>query len=420
MIVNNLGSRNVLVIEPMGAGGELLLISVKRKGYRAVVATTPDVYRDSLQAVKHLIDELIYVDFADPERAVDELIASNTLYDFAGVVVAWEFLTEVAAKVAAALGLRGPDLEHARARRNKHAMASVWEAASCPVPRLLATIDPEDGTIPLPLTVEYPLVIKPAENSASFGVTVVRDADRLQSAVDEAGAWTHEFPHGLPFDRTVLVQEYLPGQEFSVEAVTDRGRFFTWGVTMKFTTGGAARAETGHLFPAPIPDELAARIIEVARQGTSALGITDGISHTEIKLDVDGNPRLIESGPRPAGDFIPRLVELATGESPTDYYVVQAVCGLPDDFTTAAPYRSAAVHFVRPLRDGILRSVTLPKKLGETEVVESRVTAGPGQEVTVGSTNVDRVGWMIFTAADGHTVKRALDEVDDKTEMTFA
>jgi biotin carboxylase len=377
------------------------------------------VHRDSLLAVADLIDETIYVDFSDGDQAVNALVLAGRHYGFCGVVVSWEFLTDVAARVAAALGLRGPDLEHAHARRNKLEMSATWKVAGLPVPELLAVVDPvtfHEGAL---RCLTYPVVVKPAENSASFGVTVVDRADGMADAVKEASAWTHEFPHGIPFDRSVLVQDYLLGQEFSVEGVSDGGRFFTWGVTMKNTTEGAACAETGHVFPAPISPDLAAGIIELASEGTAALGITDGISHTEIKLDANGEPRLIETGPRPAGDLIPQLVRLATGESPTDVYVRQATGGLPAGFVPRRARRAAAIRFIMPPRTGVFNAITFPERLAAGEIVETRVTAEPGTGVVAGSTNVERVGWIMVKARDGESAAAALCEVDSETRLSL-
>lgn len=417
---NILKSSNLLVIEPMGASGELLLQAVKKQGFRSIVATTPEVYETSLADFHGLIDETIYVDFSDMSKSVQKLVAANDLYSFCGVVVAWEFLTEVAARVADQLGLRGPDASLARARRNKHEMGQIWLANNCATPALLAAVDPDHSQLRGIENLSYPVVVKPAENSASFGVSVIEEASQIETAVKEASFWTHEFPHNIPFDRTVLVQEYLPGQEFSVEAVSDRGRYFTWGVTMKFTTQGKARAETGHIFPAPIPSELSESILELARRGTEAIGISNGISHTEIKLSESGIPYLIESGPRPAGDFIPRLVEVATGENPLEIYVEQAISGLPTDFRPRKACKAAAISFLPTPTSGTLRSIDFPKELQNATIIDTRITSDIGAAVTPGSTNIDRLGWVMIEAATPDDAHVALLECETETRIVVS
>lgn len=409
---------NVLVIEPMGAGGELLLHAVRSVGYRAIVATTEEVYTKNLVKYADLIDEVIYVDFSDPRVATEALLSKAAGYEISGVVVAWEFLTDIAAQVAARLGLCGPDPALGKARRNKLTMCRTLTRAACPTPALLAVLLSDSDYTQLDYkALHYPVVVKPAENSASFGVTVVSSGAEIQQAFKDAGQWTHEYPHGIPFSREILFQEYVPGQEFSVEGVSVSGRYLPWGVTMKFTTSGKARAETAHIFPAPIAPELRDKILEVAKQAVQALGITNGISHTEIKLDNAGNPRIIESCSRPAGDYIPRLVELATGENPLEVYVKHAVGKLSTGFLPAEPFRYAAIQFLRPRTEGNVRLIDIPDVLKHAQIIEKRITVTENEYVAPGSTNIERLGWAIFTAEKSQNIVAAMDEFNNKTRI---
>jgi biotin carboxylase len=409
---------SVLVIEPMGAGGELLLQTIRCLGYRSVVATTREVYNSILKKHSELIDDVLFVDFSDTQAATELLVNQAPNFGVSGVVVAWEFLTDIAAEVAARLNMCGPEATLAKARRNKLTMYRTLENAHCPIPTLQAVITPDrDCTQLLYEELDYPLIVKPAENSASFGVTVVSSGEDIQQAIKDAGQWTHESPHGIPFSREILIQEYIPGQEFSVEALSVSGRYLPWGVTMKFTTEGKARAETAHIFPAPIPALLRDKILQAAEQTAVALGITNGISHTEIKLDKKGNPRIIESCSRPAGDYIPRLVELATGENPIGMYVKQSIGELGFDFVPAKPFRYAAIQFLRPVTEGRIRWIDMPKALRRAEMVDSRVTVAENAYVSPGSTNIERLGWAIFVAQKSEDIVAAMDEFNYGTRI---
>nr|WP_277753562.1 ATP-grasp domain-containing protein [Rosenbergiella epipactidis] len=297
-------------------------------------------------------------------------------------------------------------------------MYRALSQAQCPRPALQAVLTNVDTINQLPLEeLTFPLVVKPAENAASFGVSVLDDDKDLVQAFQNAAQWTHEYPHGIPFSNEILIQEYIPGREFSVEGISVSGQYLPWGVTMKFTTLGKARAETGHIFPAPIDTDLRDEILAVAKQAVIALGITNGISHTEIKLDKQGKPRVIESCSRPAGDYIPRLVELATGENPLAIYARQAVGDLSADFRPAAPKRYSAVQFIRPEVEGTFKSLVIPSRLKNAEVIESRITAPVDSQVKPGSTNIERLGWAIFTANDEQSVLSAMDELSQLTKV---
>ncbi|WP_370425963.1 ATP-grasp domain-containing protein [Pantoea vagans] len=414
------GNKSILVIEPIGMGGELLLKAIRALDYHSVVATTEEVYTSMLQEVSGMIDDLIFLDFSVRQQAIETLVSEANKKGVSGVVVAWEFLTDIAAEVAQRLNLCGPDASLSRARRNKYDMYRTLSKAECPLPALLAVLTDKDDVHQLPLEeLAFPLVVKPAENAASFGVSVLMESEEFPQACKDASQWTHEYPHGIPFSKEILVQEYIPGQEFSVEGLSVSGRYAPWGVTMKFTTPGKARAETGHIFPAPVPDALRDEILNVAAQAVIALGITNGISHTEIKLDKEGKPRVIESCSRPAGDYIPRLVALSTDQDPLEIYARQAVGRLDSDFKPAAPKRYCAIQFIRPEAEGVLKQLEIPSRLENASVIETRSTVSENSPVKPGSTNIERLGWAIFTADSEQSILSAMDEFSQSTKVSI-
>jgi len=58
---------------------------------------------------------------------------------------------------------------------------------------------------------DLPLVIKPGHEGSTIGLTIVRQADQIRAAIDEA----------LRYDRTFLVEEYIPGRELTVSVLGD-------------------------------------------------------------------------------------------------------------------------------------------------------------------------------------------------------
>lgn len=54
--------------------------------------------------------------------------------------------------------------------------------------------------------ITYPCVVKPSREGSSFGISFVEDAEALKEAID----------HARTFDRRILIEEYIDGQELSV------------------------------------------------------------------------------------------------------------------------------------------------------------------------------------------------------------
>jgi D-alanine-D-alanine ligase len=155
---------------------------------------------------------------------------------------------------------------------------------------------------------EPPLVVKPAAEGSGMGVSLVHSRADLQGALARAHA-----NYGQP----AIVQRYLPGREFTVGVLERDGRptplgvietapagnpdFFLYGYEAKEGEGPSVT------FPALADESLAARLQDIATAAFAALGCRDG-ARVDIRLDEDGEPRLLEINPLPhlhpaIGDF---------------------------------------------------------------------------------------------------------------------
>ncbi|MFD9404409.1 ATP-grasp domain-containing protein [Streptomyces sp. NPDC060011] len=400
----------LLVLEAGVSAGGALLRAAAALGAKTYVATHPQMHAGYSPELRQLTAGTVYPDFTDPAAALAELTAFCHRAEIDGVLACWEFLTPLAARLAAELGLPGHDPERAPACRNKRLMSDVFTAHGVPAPRTVAARDPSAlARLAEEADLTYPLVVKPAENAASIGVSVVSDPDHLPDAVRRAGAETHKLPHGIALDTTVLAQEYIDGPEFSVETLVVQGEIQHLAVTEKFTTGGADRAETGHTVPAALPTDLRQAILDAASRALTSLGLRNGPSHTEVKLSADGRPFVIEVGARPPGDGIMSLVSEATGVDQARASVETALGVRPD--LTPRHHRAAAIRFLFAPHAGTLSRVDVPLR-GE-HVEEVSVTAAPGDELTAPHDNLQRVGHITL---HGTTA----DEVNDAATRALA
>lgn len=384
----------VMVIEPMGNAGPYLVRAAASLGIRLYAATDERVHAGYDPWLTDALAGVCLTELADSERALDDMEAFCRTRRITGVAVCWELLTPLAALLAARLGLPGNDPALAGAARNKIAMAGAFRAAGVRAPAdAVVTSVEEAHQVAASGRLGWPIVVKPAEQGGSWGVSVVAGPDGLDAAVAAAGRFTRAEPHGLPLDARVLLQSYVPGEEFSADTVVHEGVPHPLPVVRKDTTAGRYRVETGHSCPAGLDPATVRAIQDTAARAALAVGVRNGVAHTEVKLPPDGRPVVIETGARLPGDDICGLVEAATGVSEAAAYL-QAVTGRVPR-TEPTRDAGAALRFVLPERAGVLRYVVIPEAPG----TDSRIHIRPGERVPEPADSSGRVGHVLARAA---------------------
>ncbi|SEH64684.1 ATP-grasp domain-containing protein [Ruminococcus flavefaciens] len=218
--------------------------------------------------------------------------------------------------VANALGLVGNSPEATYKSTNKHAMRLAFEANGDPSPKSYLV---DETTNLSSLQLDYPIIVKPTDRSGSRGICKLHTAEGLSNAVSHAIEES--------FEKKALVEEFAEGQEYSVEFISYHGRHHFLQLTQKYTTGEPHFIETGHLEPAPVEEEMVECIKQVVTHALDTLGIENGASHSELKIDNNKIIKLIEIGGRMGGDCIGSdLVRYSTGY---DFVrmVIDVACG---------------------------------------------------------------------------------------------
>lgn len=131
-----------------------------------------------------------------------------------------------------------------------------------------------------------PLVVKPADQGSTVGISLVCDAGDVGRAVDKAGR----------FCRTLIVERYIPGREVTVSIlgaealplveIIPEGGFYDY--KCKYTKG-----KSRYVVPAEIPGDTTERIQKLALKAFHLLGC-GGFGRVDLRLTEDGAPYLLE------------------------------------------------------------------------------------------------------------------------------
>ena len=273
-----------------------------------------------------------------------------------GVLTTCDYYLPAAAVAARRLGLPGPDPAVMARAVHKHRVRASLDAVGLPNPRwATAATWPEAQRAARALG--YPLVAKPVDLNAGTSVRRVDGEAHVKDSFRDVAARERN-TRGQPLQRLLLLEELLIGTEVSVEAVTVDGRTTVVGITDKSVAGPPAFVESGHMFPAALPADVAAEVEAFVVEVLAAVGLRHGLSHAEVMVTPAG-PRLVELNPRQGGGYIFDLVHLVTGTHPLrllvdlalgdDPCIGTAACPAPG---AAVPGGSAAVVFVMAPREG--------------------------------------------------------------------
>ena len=217
--------------------------------------------------------------------------------------IASDVAAPTVAYVAEQMGLVGNRYEASLKANNKYLMRQAFTDAGVPCPKYRRMVNGEWSMVN---DMELPLIVKPSDRSGSLGVVKVEQEDDLIPAIKAAQEYS--------FKHEAIVEQFIEGREISVEFISYNGVHYPLQITDKVTTEAPHFVELAHHQPADFKKEQYDEIYELTKRALTALGVTNGASHSEYRITKDGKIYVMEIGARMGGDFIGSdLVQLSTG-----------------------------------------------------------------------------------------------------------
>lgn len=340
-------------------------------------------------------DRAVAVQFDNPTDSFEALRARSP---FDGVLAVGDQPALAAAQAAERLGLAFSPPGAVRAANNKFLSRERFAAAGLLTPgyRLVTQlIDSE--------SIRYPCVLKPLGLSGSRGVIRADNAREFRAAFARIQKLMEQ-DRSIEIDRSIQVEDFIPGREFALEGVVTRGELQMLALFDKpDPLDGPYFEETIYVTPSRAAAEVRRAIHETTQRAIHALGLTSGPVHAEMRVN-DRGVWMLEVAARPIGGLCSRVLRFETGADREQALHAVAPHLAVEGQSQNALHAVAPRSHTRSHETVTLEEILLRHAAGET-VAEARLAAGGHAVMMI---PIPRAG--VYVGVEGVERARALED----------
>lgn len=220
---------------------------------------------------------------------------------------------------------------------------------------------------------QFPLIVKPTDSSGSKGVSKVENIKDIQHAIQ----------HALIFSRNkrIIVEEFIKsnGSQLHGDGFVYNGELiFSYIGDHHYNTKINPFVPYSTTWPSNKTESEIQKIGDVVSKAIKLSGYKNGAVNIEARIAGNGNIYIMEIGPRSGGNFVPQVIEYATG-----FNMVKATLDCLNGqhvYVNSDSKMPAAYYVLHSDKDGILNSVKISDRL-KPFIKEFHQYTQPGQPV---------------------------------------
>jgi biotin carboxylase len=301
------------------------------------------------------------------------------------------------------LSLPGLKLETALISQNKWKQKRICEIANIPHARgILWTKDCNVSSLPA-----LPLIVKPIDSAGSRGITVLNSLDQLDDAYNKALKFSPS--------KAVLIEEFITGKEVSVETFWQEGQMHILAISERILSGVSAnRIQT--FKPS---DDVYKKISKVLAAYHQHIGMTNGVTHSELMITSSGEVYFLESACREGGVWV--FEKLVGGVTKTDFRRHYLELLLGKKFILNGPFcnlKHGILYFI-PSQDGVFRGIKNIENLNQFKGVEYKLLVSQGARTFADGSDSSRLGVLFIVDSSEDSATSKLNEVLRLLEVEY-
>ncbi|MES0490602.1 MAG: alpha-hydroxy-acid oxidizing protein [Leptospirales bacterium] len=264
-------------------------------------------------------------------------------------------------------------------------------------------------------------VIKPVRNMGSRGVMHLQNSNEL--------AFGFEFALSFSLDPSVIVEEYVPGSEYSIDVLCHNKKTWCVGLADREIERAEDRffVETGHNMPSAAPPEIQKEIIDIMDRFAASLSTLGDFPYQgplkgDIRERENGEIIVGEIASRLSGGFMStHTYPLATGIDLMDTYLNLLSLANSTESNTGSfsekkfkkvfnnsdneLYKKNVIERALIAEPGILEKIVIPENLETFSVTNSFVHYSQGEWISPVKNNIGKTANFIIVAKDLETAR---------------
>jgi len=251
------------------------------------------------------------------------------------------------------------------------------------------------------------MIIKPPIGAGGKGVSKLDIGDDIEGLMKDNGIQ-------LP----ILVEEYVEGDVvYTVEAVSYNKKHSILAISAEIFKENTFLINYT-IMPAPIDESQKKLIIDKVMLFLDDMQLEDGTTHTEVKLDKQNKPIIIESQVRIGGGNIWKMVELTTGISQFGYYYDALATRTIDEFR-CVPSKCQAMSLSLIPKPGCLKEIKYEGLANISEIVFVDLLVKEGDTIPTIVDSTGRKGYILFTAKNIEHMYELANKICDNITFVY-
>lgn len=250
-------------------------------------------------------------------------------------------------------------------------------------------------------------LVKPINSQGSKGVSILdhRYKQMISTAFKES------------VDRGIVIEEYIPGFEFSVETFVKDRNIYNLTLTKKYHYNTNPCLDERNTFLGDIDPKLEQKLFDVNAKIIKALGLSFGNTHAEYKVK-DGNVYLIEIAARGAGGSISsKIIPFLTGFDPLEA-LLKTLLGIQFEIKIEDYKKKYAVLKFFNFPVGKVKKVYVDKNIINNALLFN-LTIKEGGNINLPRDSRERPGYFIVCGNERESVLRKEKMVESSVRVEY-